>query len=139
MSATLNDSNPAQPVEMSIESDPPAGPLALSFDDEPRLDEPKRPPPAAIASSQPKRPPPRATASSFLLAWSLDAALVCGLTAACAFATLRIGHVRYPFDFLRDTSRLWILLAAAFWFAWSLLARALPQLARSLTAGRPRR
>jgi hypothetical protein len=75
----------------------------------------------------------------FLLAWSLDVALVCGLTAACAFATLRIGHVRYPFDFLRDTSSLWLLLAATFWVVWTFLARALPLFARSLTEGRPRR
>jgi hypothetical protein len=134
MSAALHDSDPALPVDMSIESDPPASPVALSFDEEPKRSPPRIPPLDAIASSL-----PRAGASSFLLAWSLDAAVVCGLTAACAFATLRIGRVRYPFDFLRDTSRLWILLAAAFWFAWSLLARALPQLARSLTAGRPRR
>ena len=105
-------------------------PLTLSFAEPeperaPAPDLDSDPSPAAAPRSPPRRAPPRATASSLLRAWLFDTALACALTAACAFATLRIGRVRYPFDFLRDTSHLWFALAVCFAVSWSFFASAL--------------
>ncbi len=95
----------------------PADALAFSFDDEPV--------PIPNSNSGSASKPRRKPASPFLLSFAVDAVLVVALTAACAFAALQIGRVRYPFDFLRDTARLWFALAVNLALGWSLLARTL--------------
>jgi hypothetical protein len=109
---------PSRLPHFSIESDPPARPIEISFDDEPL---PAVTDPAPARASAPRL----SSTGAFLRAWLFDTALACALTAACAFATLRIGRVRYPFDFLRDTSHLWFALAVSFAVAWSFFANAL--------------
>lgn len=71
---------------------------------------------AALAAA-----PKRVTAPSLLLAWALDAILLAAFSSACILATLHLAAVRYPLDFLRDTSALWLALVAALAFSYSFL------------------
>lgn len=126
----LHDSGPAAPVEVSIASDPPMAPVAICFDDE-RTPAPQ---PSATVAEPARAPvfiplPPKATrrvpTTSRLLAWSLDAALIGATAAACIAASLRVSHVRYPLDFLRDTAPLFCALVVVISVAYSALLTAL--------------
>ena len=103
-------------------------PLVGSFDDEPlqaiataaAVTEPERA--AGVEPEVERAPKPvRVTVPALLLAWSLDAVLLTALAAACILATLHLAAVRYPLDFLRDTSALWLALFAAIAFTYSFV------------------
>ena len=152
VSRALHDSGPAAPVAVSIASDPPMAPVALCFDDErtpspqpltepdpapvrtPRFavpeprPKPPVPPPRSALPLKPMPPQPkpaRAPASARLLAWSLDATLICATAAVCIAASLRVSHVRYPLDFLRDAAPLFGALVVITAVAYSSLLTAL--------------
>ena len=103
-------------------------PLVGSFDAEPSraiataaaVTEPERA--AGVEPEVERAPKPvRVTVPALLLAWSLDAVLLTALAAACILATLHLAAVRYPLDFLRDTSALWLALFAAIAFTYSFV------------------
>ena len=96
---------------------------ALPFDLEPA--QPLVPPRPAAPVLSPPPPRARATAGDRLLAWSLDSALIALTAAACAAASLRVGHVRYPLDFLRDNAPLFGALVLVLALAYSALLTAL--------------
>ena len=99
--------------------------FALPFDLEPALSFEAEPARAPVLIPVPPRAASRASTRSRLLAWSVDAALIGATAAACVAAGLRVSHVRYPFDFLRDTAALWCLLLAFTSVAYSSLLIAL--------------
>jgi uncharacterized RDD family membrane protein YckC len=145
LSQPLHDSGPARPLSVPLESDPPAAPIALSFNDELLpVTEPESVPvpvpvpafdfvPVSVPVSESRNEPqdqhkhgnaqrnPNGNAAARVLAWSTDALLLSTVFSACVAATLSLAHVRYPLDFLRETSALWLTLLAALGFAWSLV------------------
>ena len=97
---------------------PPAPRLALPFDIE-QPERPATPPPVATHALAP------ASNSARLLAWSFDGALIAATSAACIAASLRVGHVRYPLDFLRAAAPLFGALVVVTAVAYGSLLTAL--------------
>lgn len=104
---------------------------ALQFEAEPAIEagpalqfevEPVR---APVFVPVPPKAPPRVSTRARLLAWSLDGALIGATAAACIAASLRVSHVRYPFDFLRDTAPLFGALVVLIAVAYASLLTAL--------------
>lgn len=116
VSRRVHDSGPASPLRVSIKSDPPQMPLAFSFDDE---QAPAAAPAAAITDPELEPELEPRTAAAWLSDSFFVAALSLGSLFACAAAAVKLGQVRYPLDFLRDTSILWLVLFGLLSLAWS--------------------
>ena len=98
---------------------------ALPFDVAPALPFDLEPAHAPVALAVPLQAPRRVSTSARLLAWSTDAALIGITSTACIAASLRVSHVRYPLDFLRDSAPLFCALVVVIAVAYSSLLTAL--------------
>jgi len=101
------------------------GPVLPPFEVEPALPFVAGPAHAPVAIATPLQAPRRVPTSARLLAWSTDAALIGVTSAACLAASLRVSHVRYPFDFLRDSAPLFCALVVLIAVSYSSLLTAL--------------
>jgi uncharacterized RDD family membrane protein YckC len=126
LSMPLHDSGPAWPVKVRI-SEPAAKPVTVSFSAEidagdidlrDTVTEPEREP-------EPRRTSLRAGPLSRLLAWSIDAALLCALLAAYLYGATLLVDTPYPLEALSSQLPLWAALAACLAVAYSWLFTAL--------------
>ncbi len=121
LSMPLHDSGPVRPVKVRITEPEPEPTPELKPAPEPEpIPEPKRAP-----EPEPRRTSLRAGPLSRLLAWSIDAALLCALLAAHLYGATLLVDTPYPLEALSSQLPLWAALAACLAVAYSWLFTAL--------------